>query len=121
HYSPDGKEVVFVSDRSGSDNVWLANADGTAPRQITRDNATTPFQSTHFTPDGKYIIVSQGNDLHMYFAHGGTGGFRLTGDSTAAGRWGGAAGRRARGAAVGARRRAAGAEARRRTCSSARR
>src|SRR5579871_1524099 len=44
HYSPDGKEVVFVSDRSGSDNVWLANADGTNPRQITRDNANTHFQ-----------------------------------------------------------------------------
>ena len=75
HYSPDGKEVVFVSDRSGSDNVWLANADGTNPRQITRDNNNTHFQSPTFTPDGKYIIVSQGNDLQMYFAHGGTGGF----------------------------------------------
>ncbi len=92
HYSPDGKEVVFVSDRSGSDNVWLANADGTNPRQITRDNANTHFQSPTFTPDGKYIIVSQGNDLQMYFAHGGTGGFRLTGDSTAGGRGGAPAG-----------------------------
>ena len=91
HYSPDGKEVVFVSDRSGSDNVWLANADGTNPRQITRDNNNTHFQSPTFTPDGKYIIVSQGNDLQMYFAHGGTGGFRLTGDTTA-GRGGAAAG-----------------------------
>src|SRR5437773_5778741 len=28
HWSPDGKTIVFVSDRSQSDNLWLMNADG---------------------------------------------------------------------------------------------
>ena len=92
HYSPDGKSIAFVSDRSGSDNVWVANADGTSPRQLTHDNNNTHFQSPTFTPDGKYVVVSQGNDLYMYYAGGGAGGgLRLTGDTTA-GRGGAAAG-----------------------------
>ena len=90
HYSPDGKSIVFVSDRSQSDNLWIANADGSDPRALTREN-DQKFQSPTFTPDGKYVVASKGNDVYMYYAHGGTtGGMRLTGDST--GGRGGAAG-----------------------------
>lgn len=89
-FSPDGKSIVFVSDRSQSDNVWIMNADGTNPRALTRDN-DTKFQSPVFTPDGKYVVASRGNDLYMYYALGGGGSLRLTGD-TAGGR-GGAGGR----------------------------
>src|SRR5579862_6489635 len=93
HYSPDGKSIVFVSDRSQVDNLWIANADGTNPRQLTRD-MDQKFQSPTFTPDGKYVVASRGNDLYMYYANGGTGGFRLTGDSAAGGRAGAAGGGR---------------------------
>src|SRR5438874_34768 len=86
HFSPDGKSIVFVSDRSQVDNLWIANADGTNPRQLTRDTDQR-FQSPTFTPDGKYVVVSRGNDLYMYYAMGGgTGGIRLAGDSAAGGR-----------------------------------
>ena len=84
HFSPDGKSIVFVSDRSQSDNLWVMNADGTSPRALTREN-DQKFQSPTYTPDGKYVIASKGNDLFMYYVNGGTGGLRLTGiDSTAA-------------------------------------
>jgi dipeptidyl aminopeptidase/acylaminoacyl peptidase len=36
-YSPDGKMITFVSDRSGAENVWIANADGSNPQQISYD------------------------------------------------------------------------------------
>ena len=35
-FSPDGREIVFVSDRDGTDNLWLISADGSDLRSITR-------------------------------------------------------------------------------------
>jgi Tol biopolymer transport system component len=34
-FSPDGKKVAFVSNRSGSTEVWLADSDGTKPGRLT--------------------------------------------------------------------------------------
>ncbi|HXT15108.1 MAG TPA: amidohydrolase family protein [Gemmatimonadaceae bacterium] len=100
HYSPDGKSIVFVSDRSQSDNIWIAEADGSHPRALTRDATNQHFQSPTFTPDGKYVIASKGNDLYMYYANGGPeNGLRLTGDSAAGGRGAAAGGGRGGGAA----------------------
>ncbi|HMA23563.1 MAG TPA: amidohydrolase, partial [Gemmatimonadaceae bacterium] len=87
HFSPDGKSIVFVSDRSQADNLWLMNADGSNVHALTRENDQR-FQSPTFTPDGKYVVASRGNDLFMYYVSGGTGGLRLTGDTAAAGRGG---------------------------------
>ena len=70
HYSPDGKSIVFVSDRSQSDNLWIMNADGSNVRALTRENDQR-FQSPTFTPDGKYVVASRGNDLYMYYVNGG--------------------------------------------------
>src|SRR4051812_4758203 len=84
HYSPDGKSIVFVSDRSQADNLWIMNADGSNPRPLTRENDQR-FQSPTFTTDGKYVLASKGNDIFMYYVGGSTtAGLRLTGDTTAA-------------------------------------
>ena len=40
-FSADGRKLVFISDRNGSENLWVANADGTKPRAVT----TTERQS----------------------------------------------------------------------------
>ena len=34
--SPDGRQLVYVSDESGSDNLWVAALDGSGARQVTR-------------------------------------------------------------------------------------
>ncbi len=36
-WSPDGKQVVFLSDRSGATEVWVADVDGANLRQVTFD------------------------------------------------------------------------------------
>lgn len=94
HYSPDGRSIVFVSDRSGSNNLWIANADGTRPHALTHDNANSNFQSPTYTPDGKYVIASRGNDMFMYYADGTGNGMRLTGSDSAGGRGAAAGGGR---------------------------
>ena len=35
-FSPDGSQLAFISDETGSDNIWISHADGTAARPVTR-------------------------------------------------------------------------------------
>lgn len=81
-YSPDSELIAFVSDRSGSENLWIANADGSAAKALTSDSEAQ-FTSPAWTPDGLYVIVSRSswglrtNELWMYHKDGGNG-VRLT-------------------------------------------
>ena len=78
-FSPDGKSIVFVSDRSGNENLYVVNPDGTNVRPFTR-GASQGFISPDWTPDGQYVVVSKSNDLWMYHKGGGSG-LRLTGQT----------------------------------------
>ncbi|HEY0929596.1 MAG TPA: amidohydrolase family protein [Gemmatimonas sp.] len=77
-FSPDGKKVVFISDRSGGENVWLMSLDKKDTTQLTRGN-NNMYVSPEFDPDGKYVIVSRGGGLGgaaklwMYHVDGGNG------------------------------------------------
>jgi Tol biopolymer transport system component/imidazolonepropionase-like amidohydrolase len=79
-YSPDGSRIVYISDRSGANNIWIANADGSEARALTNDE-NTGFVSPSWTPDGKYILVSRKKpefydsayELWMYDINGGSG------------------------------------------------
>jgi imidazolonepropionase-like amidohydrolase/Tol biopolymer transport system component len=73
-YSPDGKSLVFVSDRNGSDATWLSDANGQRLRMLTAGGVYPVW-----TPDGREIIV--GNRL--VDARGGAG-LTLTGVGPAA-------------------------------------
>ncbi|MGH7551583.1 MAG: TolB family protein, partial [Longimicrobiales bacterium] len=55
-YSPDGKKIVFVSDKSGGDNVWTMSLDMKDTTQVSQGN-TSLYVSPDWSPDGKYIIV----------------------------------------------------------------
>lgn len=52
--SPDGRQIVFESMRSGHDEIWKSNADGSDPRRLTalRGAAGTP----RWSADGKWIV-----------------------------------------------------------------
>jgi hypothetical protein len=54
-WSPDGNRIAFTSDRSGADNIWVINRDGSGLTQLT---AFTGYQSASypsFSPDGTKI------------------------------------------------------------------
>ena len=36
-FSPDGESIAFVSDRDGSENLWIAHSDGTEPQKLSVD------------------------------------------------------------------------------------
>jgi len=54
-FSPDGRRIAFCSDRAGdSDDVWVANADGSAPEQLTHGPGLINC-SPSWSPDGEHI------------------------------------------------------------------
>jgi Tol biopolymer transport system component len=77
-FSPDGKEIVFISDRSGGDNVWRLSLDLKDTVQVTKGNNSL-YVSPEWTPDGSAIVVSRteglggASKLWMYHRDGGSG------------------------------------------------
>ncbi len=57
-FSPDGSEIVFVSDRSGGHNLWILRTDGSDTTQITRGNDNL-YTSPEWSPDGQYLVASR--------------------------------------------------------------
>ena len=66
-YSPDGKQIVFVSDRSGWPEIWIAGSDGTNPIQVTSLNGEQTG-SPYWSPDGQRIVFdsSSAGVTHIY-------------------------------------------------------
>lgn len=61
-FSPDGRQLVFVSDRGGSENVWIADRDGRNARQLSVLGGYDPVgavTSPVWSPDGLTIVVAQ--------------------------------------------------------------
>ena len=54
-WTPDGR-IVYASDQSGSVEIWMMNADGSEPRQLTGDKIFK-FSPT-VSPDGKFIVYT---------------------------------------------------------------
>jgi tricorn protease len=55
-WSPDGRTIAFISDRSGMDEIWLMNQDGTGePRQLTSGGDTYKYE-IRWSPDGSKIL-----------------------------------------------------------------
>ncbi|MGI8771833.1 MAG: winged helix-turn-helix domain-containing protein [Acidobacteriaceae bacterium] len=53
--SPDGKRISFQSTRSGWEEVWISNLDGSDAVQLTRFRASTG--SASWSPDGRQLVL----------------------------------------------------------------
>jgi Tol biopolymer transport system component len=77
-FSPDGKWIAFLSDREGSENIWVMRPDGSEVKQVSKD-PNNEFASPSWSPDGNYIFVSKAGfgittyEVWMYHVRGGTG------------------------------------------------
>ena len=73
--SPDGSMLAFISDRSGSNNLWVSNIDGSDARRLSNEKQQGLISPT-WTPDGQFIVVTRrakDNELVTYHVAGGSG------------------------------------------------
>ncbi len=74
-WSPDGKKILFSSDRSGAENIWWIDLEKKDTFQVTKERDQN-FPSATWTPDGDYIVYSKGKmNVQLYLVHknGGAG------------------------------------------------
>jgi imidazolonepropionase-like amidohydrolase/Tol biopolymer transport system component len=80
-YSPNGKWIAFTSDRSGGDNLWVMNRDGSDPKQVSKETFRLVTQPA-WAPDseslaGRKHFTSErslgAGEMWLYHRTGGDG------------------------------------------------
>lgn len=80
-FSPDGSKILFTSDAGGGDNIWTMNADGSDPKQITKESFRL-LNNGAWMPDGYSIVARKhftsgrslgAGEMWQYHITGGSG------------------------------------------------
>jgi Tol biopolymer transport system component len=74
-FSPNGKRIAFISRRSGSTELWVADSDGNNPTQLTFLDRDDLEMDVAWSPDGQHLAftstIEGGHDIHIVSAQGG--------------------------------------------------
>ncbi|WP_256006590.1 amidohydrolase family protein [Pedobacter deserti] len=80
-FSPNGKFISYTSDKSGADNIWIMNRDGSGKRQVTKETFRLLNNAT-WTPNSEYLVARKhftgsrslgAGEMWMYSIYGGEG------------------------------------------------
>jgi Tol biopolymer transport system component len=73
-FSPDGKRIVFVSTRSGRNEIWVCDQDGSGEEKLTSMEAQMTG-SPRWSPDGEQVVYDSNAlgqfDVYVISAKGG--------------------------------------------------
>jgi len=73
HFSPDGKRIVFESDRLGYADIWACDSDGSNCQQLTSLHGVAGAPS--WSPDGRYIAFEfrpkEHSEVYLVEVNGG--------------------------------------------------
>ncbi|MCP5109847.1 MAG: hypothetical protein GY953_03315 [bacterium] len=74
-FAPDGEHIAFASRRSGSEEIWVCDRDGSNAMQVTALRQRLPNRP-RWSPDGKFITfytsVDDNDEIFTVRASGGT-------------------------------------------------
>lgn len=80
-FSPDGKQIAYMSDAGGGDNIWVMNVDGSNAHAVTKEDFRL-LNNPVWHPNGQYIAARKhysgtrslgSGEIWMYHTSGGTG------------------------------------------------
>ncbi|MEM9941023.1 MAG: S41 family peptidase [Planctomycetota bacterium] len=69
YFSPDGKHLYFLSDRSGRSQIYRMSVEGGNAEQITFDSNRKGLHG--ITTDGRYLLISQSTDRGWHYSESG--------------------------------------------------
>src|SRR5262249_43013701 len=66
-YSPDGKKIAFLSDATGTTQIWIADSEGGNRIQVSK-LADVDVRQPRWSPDGKWLLyeISTDQSLDIY-------------------------------------------------------
>lgn len=80
-FSPDGKQLSYMSDAAGGDNIWLMNLDGSGAHALTKESFRL-LNNPVWHPNGQYIAARKhfsgtrsigSGEIWLYHKDGGSG------------------------------------------------
>lgn len=64
--APDRRAIAFVSNKDGSDNVWLTDTSGAEPRRLTANNdPKIYFPSLDWSAGGEFIYYGKQTSIGL--------------------------------------------------------